>query len=272
MVDKIITHASSDFRKIRQYLFYTFSIAWGAEFLLIAAYQFKLLSGGLGQFLHFSVIGFGAGMAPAYAAFIVEKKEQSITIRKFCKQILFTHNLKQTIFFTVTFSLIQFIVCVMQETYLGNQWYLFILFIPLMIFGGGLEEIGWRGLLQPLLEKKLPFFIAAILESFIWSVWHLPLWLVPNTTQASMNFTAFTLYCITLGCTLAAVHRLTKSIWASVLIHAWGNTVLGGMYTINTLINFPSKNTITIYIIQLILIAVIIKIFDSKNKQRVSSI
>lgn len=271
-MDKVISHTSSDFRKIWWYLFYTFTIAWGAEFLLIPAYYFKLLSGGLGQFLHFAVIGFGAGMAPAYAAFITAKKYQAITVPEFCKQIFFTRDFRQTVLFTAAFSIIQFIVCRMQETYLGNPWYLFILFIPLMIFGGGLEEIGWRGLLQPLLEKKLPFFIAAIIESFIWSIWHLPLWLVQNTTQASMDFTAFTLYCITLGCTLAAVHRLTKSIWASVLIHAWGNTVLGGMYTISTLIKFPSKKTIAIYTIQLILIAVIIRIFDSKDKQRTSSI
>lgn len=270
-MDKVISHASSDFRKIRRYLFYTFTIAWSAEFLLIAAYNFKLLSGGLGQFLHFAVIGFGAGMAPAYAAFITAKKYQTITLREFCKQIFFTQALRQTVLFTAAFSLIQFIVCSLQETYLGNPWYLFILFIPLMIFGGGLEEIGWRGLLQPLLEKKLPFFIAALIESIIWSIWHLPLWLVQNTAQASMDFTAFTLYCITLGCTLAAVHRLTKSIWASVLIHAWGNTVLGGMYTISTLTNFPSKKTIAIYTLQLVLIAVIIRIFDSKDKQKTSS-
>ncbi len=264
-MDKVITNTSSELKKMQRFLFYTFAIAWSTEFLLIAAYHFKLLSGGLGLFLHFAIIGFGAGMAPAYAAFIVEKKDRAVTVRDFCKQIFFTQDLRKTVLLTAAFSLIQFIVCIMQETYLGNPWYLFVLFMPMMILGGGLEEIGWRGLLQPLLEQKLPFFGAAIVESIIWSIWHLPLWLVPDTTQASMNFTAFTLYCITLGCTLAAVHKLTKGIWASVLVHAWGNTVLGGMYTISTLINFPSLKTIVIYILQIILIAVIIRSLDSRQ-------
>lgn len=263
---KAITHMSDERRKMWRFLFYTFAIAWSTEFLLIAAYHFGLLSGAPGQFFHFAVIGFGAGMSPAYAAFIVLKKDKAVTLREFCKQVFYTEHLGRAVSLTIFFSLIQFVVCVMQETYLGNPWYLFILFIPMMILGGGLEEVGWRGILQPLLEKRLPFLMAAVIESIIWSAWHLPLWLVPNTTQGSMDFTAFTLYCITLGCTLAAIHRLTKSIWASVLVHAWGNTVFGGMYTITTLINFPGIKTIVIYTVQMSLIIGIVALFTKALK------
>ena len=265
-MNKPTTYTADERREMWKFLFYTFVIAWGTEFILIAAYHFELLSGALGQFFHYAVIGLGAGMAPAYAAFIVEKREKAITFRGFCKQIFYTENLWRTASFTIIFYLIQFVVCALQETYLGNPWYLFILFMPMMILGGGLEEIGWRGLLQPLLEKRFPFLVAAIVESIIWSIWHLPLWLVPNTAQGSMNFIAFTQYCITLGCTMAAIHRLTKSIWTSVLLHAWGNTVLGGMYTITTLTDFPSIKTILIYTVQIALVFVICKVFDSRQQ------
>lgn len=105
-------------------------------------------------------------------------------------------------------------------------------------FGRWAGRSGWRGVLQPLLEKHFSFLPAAVIEGVIWSVWHLPLWLVPNTSQGDYDFTAFTLYCITLGLTLAEAYRLTKSIWVTILIHAWGNTVLGGMYTLTSLNNF----------------------------------
>lgn len=153
--------------------------------------------------------------------------------------------------------------CVVQESYLGNPWYLFILYIPLMIFGGGLEEIGWRGVFQPLLEKRFSFIMAALIEGVIWSLWHLPLWFVPNASQGSMNFGAFSLYTVTLGITLAAIYRLTDSIWAGILIHAWGNTVLGGMYTLASLNNFPNTKTLIVYAIQ-ILVILLIMTFQKK--------
>ena len=44
------------------------------------------------------------------------------------------------------FGLIQFCACALQERYTGNPWYLFVLFMPLMIYGGGMEEVGWQGI------------------------------------------------------------------------------------------------------------------------------
>lgn len=247
-----------DWRMAGWFLFYTFIIAWGTEFLLIAMYHFSLLNGNAATVMHFMVIGFGAGMAPAYAAFIVQKKQNCIIFKEFCRQIFYTANTRKTVIFLIVFALIQFVACVVQEDYLGNPWYLFILFMPMMILGGGLEEVGWRGVLQPLLEKRFSFLPAAIIEGVIWSVWHLPLWLVPNTSQGDYDFTAFTLYCITLGLTLAAAYRLTTSIWVTILIHAWGNTVLGGMYTLTSLNNFPNVKTFIIYGVQAAVIMLIL--------------
>ncbi len=240
-----------------EFLLFTFAFAWGTELLMIAAGRLSLPAGGVESFLHYGLIIIGPGLSPAYAAFIIQKKYMKITFRGFCKQIFYTGSIWKTALLTIIFACIQFLACVTQESYRGNPWYLFILFMPLMVLGGGMEEIGWRGVLQPLLENRFPFLAAAVMEGALWSVWHLPLWFVPNTTQADMSFTAFTLYCITLGCTLAAVYRLTKSIWASILVHAWGNTILGGMYTFTSLTEFPGIKTIIIYTIQIVLIILV---------------
>lgn len=173
-----------------RYLFYTFAIAWGTEFLLIMLYRFNLLSENITLFLYFTAIGFGAGMAPAYAAFIVQRKQTGIKLKAFCKQVFHTSNMRRSIVFLLLFAVIQFAACIVQESYLGNPWYLFILFIPMMIWGGGLEEIGWRGVFQPLLEKRFSFLAAAFIEGVVWGVWHLPLWFIPNSTQGDMNFIA----------------------------------------------------------------------------------
>lgn len=259
-------NSKEDLRTMWSFLFYTFAIAWGTELLLIVLYMLNLLSENITMFLYFTVIGFGAGMAPAYAAFIVQRKQTGIKLKAFCKQVFHTPNLQKCIVFLILFAAIQFAACVVQESYLGNPWYLFILFMPMMVWGGGLEEIGWRGVFQPLLEKRFSFLAAALIEGVIWGVWHLPLWFIPNSSQGNMNFIAFTLYCITLGLTLAAAYRLTRCIWVTILIHAWGNTVLGGMYTLTSLNNSPSTKTIIVYGLQIAIIMLIL-VFERKHEK-----
>lgn len=260
--------AKSNGKMMWAYLLYTFVFAWLAELLILAVHRSGLVSGGLGSFLHYGLIILGPGLSPAYAALIVQKRYKAVTFKGFCRQILYTENMRTTVILTLFFGCIQFAACVAQERYRGNPWYLFIVYMPLMVLGGGLEEIGWRGVLQPQLERRFPFLAAALIEGVIWSVWHIPLWFVPNTTQSDMNFTAFALYCITLGCTLAAVYRLTKSIWACVLVHAWGNTTLGGMYTLTSLTNFPGIKTIVVYIIQVALIVLACTVCNKIRKCR----
>ena len=62
--------------------------------------------------------------------------------------------------------------------------YMAVLSFPMMIIGGGVEEIGWRGFLQPALQKKFSIFISTMIVSIIWAVWHLPLWFIPGTNQS----------------------------------------------------------------------------------------
>lgn len=241
-------------RQIGQYLFWTFAIAWGTEGLLILFYQADVLQGIGAQIFHFAVIGFGAGMAPAYAAFLVRRRESGMAFAAFFRQIFGKGRKWENSITFLLFALLQFASCALQETYLGYPWYFFLLFMPMMILGGGLEEIGWRGIFQPLLEKRFSFLGAALIEGVLWSIWHLPLWFVPNTSQSSYDFIAFTLYCITLGLTLAAAYRLTESVWITVLLHAWGNTVLGGMYTLTSLMHFPTGKTVMVYGIQILFV------------------
>lgn len=44
----------------------------------------------------------------------------------------------------------------------------------LWLVGAAAEEVGWRGVLQPALEKPLPRWGAGILTGLIWSLWHVP--------------------------------------------------------------------------------------------------
>ena len=53
------------------------------------------------------------------------------------------------------------------------SWYLpFLMFFKFIVFGG-IEEIGWRYVFQPILQEKLPYFYSTILIFFSWAIWHL---------------------------------------------------------------------------------------------------
>jgi membrane protease YdiL (CAAX protease family) len=54
--------------------------------------------------------------------------------------------------------------------------YLLTFSVTFLIQGGN-EEIGWRGFMQPELEKKFSPLLAALIVSGFWSLWHLPLFL-----------------------------------------------------------------------------------------------
>jgi membrane protease YdiL (CAAX protease family) len=51
------------------------------------------------------------------------------------------------------------------------------IFLTTALMQGGNEEPGWRGLLQPALQKKMSPLVASLIVAVFWSLWHLPLYL-----------------------------------------------------------------------------------------------
>jgi len=50
-------------------------------------------------------------------------------------------------------------------------------FCVTLLIQGGNEEVGWRGYMQPELQKRFSPLVAALIVSVFWSLWHLPLFL-----------------------------------------------------------------------------------------------
>lgn len=98
--------------------------------------------------------------------------------------------------------------------------------IVMMLFGGGMEEAGWRYVLQPELESKLPFVPTVLVMAPIWWLWHLPLFFIPGTGQAGGDYWLFGLMVLGLSFTLAALRRRTGSVWLCVLFHCTANAMI----------------------------------------------
>lgn len=95
-----------------------------------------------------------------------------------------------------------------------------------VLFGGGMEEGGWRGYLQPAFEKKVHITIAVILVGLVWAVWHLPYFFLPDTFLSGSNFPIYIITTVATAFTLTAIYKLTGSVLLCTLFHGWQNAIV----------------------------------------------
>lgn len=224
--------------QLLRFLLYTFGIAWAAELTAILLEKTFLPAGVAAKIVVMLLVCFGAGMAPLYAVFLTRRHENpSYGIKSLWKDIIKTENVCKTFAVFAVIAVVLLGKCIFVEKSNYQQWYMWLPMFILMIPGGGLEEAGWRGYFFPELEKRMNFTAASLVQGIIWAVWHLPLWLVVNANQGSFNFFSFLLYCIVLSFELGLLIKLTHATWAAIVLHAWLNTIFGGMYTFSILQN-----------------------------------
>jgi|SRR6056297_383555 len=61
----------------------------------------------------------------------------------------------------------------------------------MMLALGPIEEFGWRGVLQPLLQRHMAPIFAGVLIGAIWGFWHLPAFFLAGTVFGGWNFLPF---------------------------------------------------------------------------------
>ena len=63
--------------------------------------------------------------------------------------------------------------------------------LALMLFLGPVEEFGWRGVAQPILQRHLAPFWAGALIGAAWGIWHLPAFYLSGLVFAGWSFLPF---------------------------------------------------------------------------------
>ena len=126
----------------------------------------------------------------------------------------------QILIFIVAISIVTFINKVsltslldfsLQTVSMGFFWTL--------IQGATGEESGWRGFLQPSLEKKFSVTKSSVIVGIIWGCWHMPLWLFSGYAgkeliQYSLLFLLWVIFAtIIIGICYSRCRNLIVPIW-----------------------------------------------------------
>ena len=107
-----------------------------------------------------------------------------------------------------------------------QPWYMiFPLFIQ-MIIGGGLEEIGWRGVLVHRYQRSNPALVALVI-GVIWACWHIPLFFIQGVSQYNAEFLPFFINVIGLSFVTAVLYIRSQSAVPCIIFHALVNALLG---------------------------------------------
>jgi uncharacterized protein len=108
-----------------------------------------------------------------------------------------------------------------------TPWYAALPAVVTTLAIGPIEELGWRGVALPLLQRRLSPFFASLVLGVIWAVWHLPAFFMGGTPQSSWSFGAFFLGVMAITLILTPMFNAARgSLLVAFLCHFMLNSPL----------------------------------------------
>jgi uncharacterized protein len=96
--------------------------------------------------------------------------------------------------------------------------------VYMLIFVALGEEVGWRGYALPALQARYSALVASLILGVLWTFWHLPVFLNPNTLYSNLPFFLFLAYLIPFTILITWVFNSTGgSVLLAMIVHAFMN-------------------------------------------------
>ena len=240
--------------------------------LLLESYSIDFMESGkltIGYIIYAIIGVLFSTPTPFIALFIILKKKEDISFKEYIKRSLRTPKPLITIVVTGLFMVLAFVFALCYGIPTGASWIMMPLgFVVMLPCVGIAEEIGWRGFLQPELEKKFSFPVATSMVAVIWFLWHLPIWVMPSSNHYGDSLIGFGIMIFVWSFVSAAIYKSTKSVLACAIYHSFINSI-GAIYDWNKLFDaYPKSNGMLIYFALTFILAIIIWIIASKKEKR----
>ena len=219
-------------------------------------------------YLLYAAIGIVASTpTPFIAVLMIYVFREKKSVRQLLEDIFRTGKPLKAVAVTGGFCLLTLVYALLFGTPNGSPWYMLPLGFLIMIpFVGIAEETGWRGLLQPELEKRMAFPLAVLAVAAIWYAWHLPIWLDPTSNHYGDSLIGFGITILIWAVVQAAIYRSTKSVIACAAYHAFVDAI-GAVYDWNELFDaFPGSLPTNVFRAVWLVSAVVLCVASGKKK------
>ena len=204
------------------YIALTFAITWISWWMLalLISQNILLYSNPIA-----TVIRMIGGFGPTISAILVMPQKKTL---KNIVHFIFFHN-KNTARFLFLFCFLEAAVIGISSREINSEiaWFVVpVIFLMATFVGGGNEELGWRGVMQPKLEEKLSYPVASLVTGFVWALWHLPLWFIEGETQRDIPFVLFAIFALFLSFWLATIYKKTNCVFYCCIFHGLSNLLI----------------------------------------------
>lgn len=93
--------------------------------------------------------------------------------------------------------------------------------LVMMLFLGPVEEFGWRGIAQPILQRHVAPIWAGVFIGTVWGIWHLPAFFLSGTVFESWNFLPFFVGNVTLAVLVTPILNQTQGSLLWPMLFHW---------------------------------------------------
>lgn len=190
-----LTHIETTARKRGLGLFFmlTFALTWGIAAILVAAPDaVERMFGPIGLTNPLFLL---AVYAPAISGVMVawHRLGRSGLKEYFARLKMIRMPVSNWLFVVIGIPAIVYagaaVSGTLSTTPLFSPWYTMIPALLASLFlAGTWEELGWRGVAQPLLQRRFTPLTSGLIVGVVWAVWHLPAFALSGTVQSAWAF------------------------------------------------------------------------------------
>lgn len=123
-----------------------------------------------------------------------------------------------------------------------DPWWMLLPALLTTLAIGPVEELGWRGLALPLMQRRLAPFWAGLWLGVVWALWHVPAFFLSGTPQSDWSLPGFFLGCVAMSLILTPMFNAARgSVLVAALFHfqvngpawpdaqPWDSVILAGI-------------------------------------------
>jgi membrane protease YdiL (CAAX protease family) len=101
-----------------------------------------------------------------------------------------------------------------------SPWYGVLPALAIALVIGPIEELGWRGVALPLLQRRFAPLWAGLILGVIWGLWHVPAFLLSGTPQSAWSFGPYFIAVVAISVILTPMFNAARgSLLIAALFH-----------------------------------------------------